>query len=210
MPNRRITLQRDFVLPRIEEEREYWICVIAIEGEKTEKQYFQKFGNTRVNIEILPTLTGNSSEPESILERLRKYKQEKDLNEKDKCWLVFDVDDRDEDRLKMVCVQARKERFKVAISNPCFEFWLFLHKFDANELNQSLHQISPEKRPAEMKKLVNYNYHSLSFKEFRDDVKQAIQRAKNNENGRRTPSPGFPGTDVYKVVESLPVKGGKD
>lgn len=54
MPDRRIRLQRDVVLPRVVEKRDYWLCVIAIEGEKTEKQYFQKFGGVKVKIDILP------------------------------------------------------------------------------------------------------------------------------------------------------------
>jgi len=206
MPNRRIKIQRDVVLPRIERKREGWICVIAIEGERTEKQYFQKFGSTKIKIEILPTLSGDSAEPEGVIERLRKYKSENDLGEEDKCWLVVDVDHRSEDRLKAVCVQAREERFQVAISNPCFEFWLFLHRFEATELQQGIYQAMPEQRPHEMKRMLDYDYKSLPYKEFRSDVEKAIQRAKSKEHSRRSAVPGFPGTDVYRVAESLPIK----
>ena len=76
MPNRHIKIQRDVVLPRIEQKRESWLFVIAIEGTNTEKQYFDKFNNKKVIVDILPTLVGDSS-PESVLERLRKYKNEK-------------------------------------------------------------------------------------------------------------------------------------
>ncbi|MCW3100732.1 MAG: hypothetical protein JWL77_6350 [Chthonomonadaceae bacterium] len=206
MPKSRIRIQRDAVLPRIEKKRDGSICVIAIEGERTEKQYFQKFGSTKIRVEILPTLTGDSAEPEGVIERLRKYKQDNDLDEDDKCWLVVDVDHRNAERLNNVCTQAKAERFQVAISNPCFEFWLFLHKFEADELSPSIHQVPLEKRPHETKQIVKYDYKSLSYKEFRDDVEMAVQRAKRKENSRRTAVPGFPGTDVYKVVESLPVK----
>ena len=206
MPDRRRNIQRDVVLPRIERQRDGWICVIAIEGEKAEKQYFQKFGSTKIKIEILPTLSGDSAEPEGIIVRLQKYKQANDLDEDDKCWLVVDVDHRSEDRLKAVCIQAKAERFQVAISNPCFEFWLFLHKFEADELLQSIHDAEPEQRPHEMKLMLQYDYKSLPYKAFRSDVERAIQRAKRNEEGRRSAVPVFPGTDVYRVVESLPVK----
>lgn len=213
MPDRRINIsriQRDVVLPRLEKNRDTSLCVIAIEGERTEKQYFQKFGSTKIKIEILPTLSGDSAEPEGVIERLRKYKRENDLDAEDKCWLVVDVDHRTEDRLKAVCVQAKEERFQVAISNPCFEFWLFLHKFEADELLQSIYQVMPENRPHEMKRMLEYDYKSLPYREFRNDVEKAILRAKTNEHGRRSAVPGFPGTDVYKVAESLPLKAVED
>ena len=163
MPKSRIKLQRDVLLPRVVEKRDFWLCIIAIEGEITEKEYFQKFGSPKVKIDILPTFAGHSSEPESIIERLRKYKRDNDLQEEDKCWLVFDVDNREDSRLNTVCVQARKEHFEVAISNPCFEFWLFLHKFDVSELDPSISQSPLEKRPHEMKQILQYNYGSLSY-----------------------------------------------
>lgn len=206
MPDRRIRLQRDVVLPRMVTKRDFSLCVIAIEGEKTEKQYFQKFGGKKVKVDILPTRVGHSSEPEGVMERLRKYKQENDLQEEDRCWLVFDVDDRDSERLKTVCAQAKDERFTAVISNPCFEFWLFLHKFDASELDQSIQQVASEKRSQEMKQILKYNYHSLPYKQFREDVERAVQQAKSMERSRRSPVPKFPGTDVYKIVESLPLK----
>ncbi len=210
MPKSHIKIQRDVLLPRIERNRDGRIWVIAIEGEKTEKQYFKKFGSTKIKIEILPTLLGDPAEPEDIIERLRKYKRENDLYEDDECWLVFDVDNRDEERLKKVCVQAREQRFQVAISNPCFEFWLFLHKFDAGELLHSIYQVVPEKRPREMKLMLKYDYKSLPYKEFRNDIDKAIARAKSLAKSKRSMIPGFPGTDVYKVVESLRLKPVED
>jgi len=161
-------------------------------------------------VEVLPTLSGDSAEPEGIIERLRKYKQMNDLDAEDKCWLVFDVDHRDDERLKAVCIQAKAERFRVAISNPCFEFWLFLHTFEADELNSSIHRVPLEKRSHMMKQIVKYDYKSLSYKEFRIDVEKAVQRAKSKEKSRRSAVPGFPGTDVYRVVENLPFKTAKD
>ena len=189
------------------------MCIIAIEGEKREKQYFDKFGNTKIKVVTLPTLTGDSSEPEEIIKRLREYKEKEDIQEDDMCWLVFDVDNRSEERLKVVCDEAEKENFRVAISNPCFEFWLFLHKFDAKGLDQSIYQVSPEQRPKLMKQILHdskYDYHSLDHWDFPKDVEGAIERAKNKERGRRKSFPLFPGTDVYKVVKSLPIKTQED
>jgi RloB-like protein len=206
MPDRRRNIQRDTVSPRIENKRDYSIWVIAFEGGKTEGQYFNKFGSSKIKIVPLSTRSGDSTEPEDIFERMRDYKRKNIVYDDDKCWLVVDVDDRNEERLKTVCVQARAERCQVAISNPCFEFWLFLHKFEADELPLTIHQLAAEKRPHEMKQILKYDYKSLPYHEFCADVKRATQRAKSKEQGRRTHIPGFPGTDVYKLVETLPVK----
>jgi hypothetical protein len=146
------------------------------------------------------------SAPEHIIARLKNYKIAQDLQDEDTCWLVFDVDNRGESTLTELCSQAATEHFLVAISNPCFEFWLFLHRFNAEELDLRVSAAAPANRPHELKQILKYNYMKLEYKDFRADVDLAVRRARRIEAGRRTVVPRFPGTHVYKVVESLPIK----
>jgi hypothetical protein len=202
LPKSRIKIQRDLVLPRPERVREAVLFVIAIEGAQTEKRYFQKFRHPKVLIDILPSMEGRSS-PEYVIERLIAYKGENDLQDGDECWLVFDVDHRLDEDIEEIYRQALDEQFRTAVSNPCFEFWLFLHRFDADELPDEIHHVPIGGRAATMKKILDYRYSSLRYDEFLSDVRQAIRRAEAGERGRSKHYPRFPGTDVYKLVERL-------
>jgi hypothetical protein len=193
------------IQPRIQRKRESWLFVIAIEGTKTEDLYFEKFNCRKVKVDILPTLKGHST-PESVLERLRKYKSENDIGEDDECWLVVDVDDRSEEKLKKVFSDAIEEQFQIAISNPCFEFWLFLHRFKADELPMHIRQVEVVNRPKTMKHILDetkYSYRSIPYGDFLIDVDKAIQEAEKHRKYSRDIIPQFPSTDLYKVVKSL-------
>ncbi len=211
MPKSRIKLNRNNVLPRFpEKKRESELFVIAVEGEKTEKQYFEKFGDTRIRIEILPTRDG-FSKPADILNRLMtpEIRAKYDVGEGDQFWMVFDVDHWDRDEIHNITLEATSKSIQLAISNPCFEFWLFLHKFDRTEIDNKLQQCPVEKRAGVMKEILNgtnQNYNQFNKHEFREDVKNAIQRARKQENGRQSRFPEFPSTDVYLLVERLPFK----
>ncbi len=219
MPNSRIKIWRNAVLPRVIGKRDSSFCVIAVDGAEAEPKYFEKFGDSRIKVKVLPTEEGHS-QPTHILDRLKNAKQslqEEDAMDSDEYWMVFDVDERDEEALKAICAKAKEEGFQVAISNPCFEFWLFLHSFDVKELDQSVKLLPQEKRPKEMKRLLgelskklgkNYyqNLLKLPYKEFRENVQRAVRRAKEHEQGNRKCHPDFPGSHVYKLVEALPIK----
>lgn len=60
--------------------RDTKLIIIATEGEKTEKQYFEDdvFTNQRVHVRVLGTKDGFSA-PKHVLQRLRKYKKQYDI-----------------------------------------------------------------------------------------------------------------------------------
>ncbi|MCX6381174.1 MAG: RloB family protein [Armatimonadetes bacterium] len=156
----------------------------------------------------LPTLTGTSSEPQSVFDRLITYKQENDIGDGDSSWLVIDVDHRSKENIATVCKTAREQGCQIAISNPCFEFWLFLHIFDVGDLPPRLYQAEELQRSHDMKVALgsNYDFHHRPYHAFSGEVADAVRRARNKEQGRSGLIPTFPGTDMYKVVESLPIK----
>ena len=45
----------------------------------------------------------------------------------DSLWLMFDIDRWGEKNISEICRQARQKQYQLAISNPCFEVWLYLH-----------------------------------------------------------------------------------
>lgn len=116
--------------------------------------------------------------------------------------MVFDADGRSNEVLKEICANAREEHFHSAISNPCFEYWLFLHTCDESELAVAVRIAPIEQRARAMKQTYNYNFSTVPVYEFRKDVENAIRRAEAaSEHNKQFPT--FPGTHVYKVVKRL-------
>jgi hypothetical protein len=103
--------------------------VIAVEGEKTEPEYFGKIRdelkNGNIKLEILPPLNRGSHPKNRLAELCLKSKN---YSEKDSFYLVCDVDRHH--NLPAVIKQAKQyKKYKIQpiISNPCFEVWLYLY-----------------------------------------------------------------------------------
>lgn len=211
MPKSKIKLQYDTVLPRVVNRRESNLFIIATEGEKREPDYLAKFGSTNIKVITLETREGLSG-IEHVVDRLLVYKNDpnQDFQIDDEFWIVIDKDRHDNETLSSLVSKSNTERFNVAISNPCFEYWLFLHKLDSTDISSGTWGIEIEKRPAIMKKILDdslngYDYKKLNYDDFKAEVGQAVNRAKSQPNRSRKSCPDCPGTDVWKLVDKLPI-----
>lgn len=122
--------------------REAKSIYIFCEGAKREYQYFCYFKeiDSRINIEVYELAHNENNSPRGLLNialqctesgEASKYS----LQENDEVWIVIDIDkDKLDSRspqikeLKAEC--AKRERWYVVQSNPCFEVWLYNHLFD--------------------------------------------------------------------------------
>ena len=116
--------------------RDARLFVIACEGAKREKEYFEKlFPNTRrLKIKILSPKDDEDdnraySAPNKVLERVVKFVEKNNINIKtgDKLWFVLDIDRWKDEIFHYVQQECEKNGWKLALSNPCFEVWLWLH-----------------------------------------------------------------------------------
>lgn len=178
--------------------RDARLIVIGTEGRKTEKQYFSLFGNKKCQVRVIPS-EDNRSAPKHVIERLRQFRKEFQLDKNDELWLMIDVDRWKETQLGMVASQAKSGKFKLAVSNPCFEVWLYLHYAD---LSPQL--ITPKELKKKLKKLIGgYSSNKLDPNKFANRIDQAIDRAKDLDNNPDERWPSRTGTHVYKVVEKV-------
>ena len=191
--------------------RDARLIVIAAEGELTEKQYFygltksSKYKNPRVHVEVLSR--GSSiSDPKECIKTLNKFKRTYHLNVNDELWLVCDVDRWGQKKLSEVNQLCRQKRYLMAVSNPCFESWLLIHKVRVDQYtNEEIQQLVTGCQIVVRflkAKLGSYNKSNLRIEDYIDDVQHAI-----NE-GRRIDQPledwplGF-GSKVFLLVESI-------
>jgi len=177
--------------------RDTRLIVIATEGEQTESQYFSMFRSSRVQVRVIPSEGGRSS-PQHVLERLDAYRDEFQIGGDDELWLMIDVDRWGNAKLSQVCKQASRKGYHLAVSNPCFELWIYLHFFDL---------IDPPMKCAEYERQIrahlgSYNKSNLSVEPLRPRVPDAIQRARQAAKPDHL-WPASAGTDVYRVVEKI-------
>lgn len=170
--------------------RDSSLIVIATEGEKTEKQYFEGlkslFKSKKVNILILPNIDHRSS-PEQVMELIDNFLDDFKLEDNDQCWLVIDVDRWENETLSYVASSCSQKNISLAVSTPCFEFWLLLHVADINDYSNQqknlmlLNRKDGTNRTWLRRELVNllgsYNSSNLLFDHFSPGINQAISQA---------------------------------
>lgn len=179
-------------LERGEPFRDSSLILIATEGEKGEKAYFetlasrQFYADSRVRVYVVPSQSGKSS-PEHVLENLKEAVREYDLGPDDTPFLIIDRDRWDERQLRTVAQQCDHCGFSFILSNPCFELWLLVHKCDVSQLSQfekdrilENPRISKNRRHLEallVQELGCYSKSNPRFKDIMPDVPAAISNA---------------------------------
>jgi hypothetical protein len=201
MPRKQRPLERDGTLVR-----DASLIVIASEDRYAVEHYFGKFHSKRFRFRVLPTDDCRSS-PEAVLDRLDDYRQEFDVGEHDELWACIDLDHWGEPNhirnLRQVKRMTDQKGYRLAISHPCFDFWILLHFQDppassiggCAEVAATLRGILPGYSKTSIKDL------SLTT----EQVEQAIDRA------TRLPpveslTPDGPTTQVHLILESLRAK----
>lgn len=141
--------------------RDATLFVIACEGAVREKEYFEHLGeySSRIRVTVLENRKGNSA-PRWVLESAVEYVTEIGLEEADQLWFVMDVDNWPIDQLKSIQEECeRKVNWRMALSNPCFEVWLFLHLDDIkNSTSENCKQLKTE-----LHKKISGGYNKRAF-----------------------------------------------
>ncbi len=195
-----MSIHRTDLVPRPQFVRDARIFVIAVEGEKTEEQYFSLFENSRVHVEVLSAGSGSLSAPKHVLERLVRFEEQYDLGPEDERWFVADVDRQRGQFLDEVTQIARDSGYHLAISNPCFELWLLLHFREADPADTECRSVVESLRQhtgGHNKARINLKYYTPVT------IREAIDRARTLDGGQENRWPSSPGTHVFKVAEKL-------
>ncbi|MGL6101177.1 MAG: RloB family protein, partial [Fusobacteriaceae bacterium] len=167
------------------------VFVIACEGSETEISYFKGIQDNKDelgisnNIEIKPLQReGTKSHPTHVLADLKRYMQENGIKNDELC-MVIDRDPNNffESQFDKIVQECKKNKYFLAITNPCFEFWLLLHfdiSFYSNiELLQN--KIISNKHNFISKELSNkirYSKNRLDFTKFMPHIDLAIKNSK--------------------------------
>lgn len=180
--------------------------LLVVEGAVTEKNYFEgmiaALRTTVVEFKVL----GGVGVPMTIVEtalKIRRAARERARVEKDQyldydeTWCVFDVDQHP--KIPEAVKLAEQHGIFLAISNPCFELWLWLHFADAprassaQELQIKLRQYMPD-----------YRKH-VRFAELQSGVESAIDRAMVLDQQAKITGQRFgnPSTGVWRLTRVI-------
>jgi hypothetical protein len=186
--------------------RDATLLVIATEGERTEQAYFnalkKEYHKPSVHIEVLQRSSSESS-PEHVLRELVKFKVEYKLQRGDQLWMVIDVDRWPEQNLSGIARICNQKGFFIAVSNPCFELWLFLHLSDLQTDTSMLSCKQFEQLIRDL--LGSYNKSNPSTEVFiqDDNLNNAITRAESLDKNMDDRWPQTAGSRVYLLIRSI-------
>ncbi|TBV02487.1 RloB family protein [Stutzerimonas kirkiae] len=199
-----LTTRKQRPLARDKQEyRDDRLFIIACDDTYAPKQYFDGFEIPRVKVVVIPTIDGTSAAPH-VLQRLDSYEYE----EEDQRWMLLDTDHYIQPNhaptFLQAITEARQKGIEVALSNPCFDFWLLLHHMN---LGDDLSRITDAKSVGvELRKVLgSFDKTNLSADDYplssvatACSVARAIDLATGG--GDR---PDGPTSRVYKLWEAI-------
>ena len=133
------------------------LIVICSEGGKksSEYYYFRNFATRDLRVQFS---TGNSTDPEGMLQDLLKYITNEDIKSEDNCkvYLLIDTDLDNNRILKIKELESKLKKYNIELitSAPTFEIWYLMHYRNKNLIFSS--SIAVKK---EVSKLIGQEYH---------------------------------------------------
>jgi hypothetical protein len=178
--------------------RDASLFVIICEGAKREPQYLELLAedSKKIKVEII-TPKENKSSPDWLLDAAAEFVSEYQLGKKDQLWFVLDVDAwKPEQLIKLGKTCEENKVWSCAISNPCFEVWLFMHYADISKATAE----NCGEFKAELPKIVEGGYRK---EEAIQNLEIAITRAKLADSNPTHFMPNLKSTKVYQLIEAL-------
>jgi hypothetical protein len=185
--------------------------LIVTEGEKTEPNYFlalrDRLQLAAADVEILHP---EGTDPMTLTrEAIRIRDARKDAARTgpaiayDEVWVVCDLE-KPHDQRRKIAVEAKKlgeaEGIKFALSDPCFEFWLLLHKEYTTAPIANCDRVIKKLEPH----WLDYSKGLSPNPEFLEKIPTAVTNAERCRKHHETSGgDGNPSTQVHILVQQL-------
>ena len=171
--------------------------LIVCEGSKTEPNYFRSFRVPRDVVEV----HGLGEDPSTLVRSATDLKN-KDGDDYDQIWCVFDRDSWTLENFNNAISSATSQGFRVAYSNEAFELWYILH-FQYLNTGIPRKDYSPK-----LSSLLGKKYEKNSetiYDELLDKQPTAIRNAEKllTEYDPPVPAKNNPSTTVHLLVQEL-------
>lgn len=171
--------------------------LIVCGTEKTESAYFAGLRDLlnpyALNIQVME----HPKSPDSVVAFARDHCNRQDF---DAVWCVVDVDhyEREGKKVTRALALADAAEIGLAVSNPCFEYWLLLHHDDCGTSFVRCDEVV-KRLPRFVKA---YDKARLRFSDFAEGVEVAMKRAEQRDPTGRDHGVN-PSSGVWVLVEKL-------
>ncbi|WP_019176248.1 RloB family protein [Methanomassiliicoccus luminyensis] len=179
----------------------YLVC----EGERTEPIYFNNFRTPECDFRII-ILSDHNNDPIGLVSRAIKVIDDEvfDSEYGDQVWCVFDVDQNSDEKLQAALGMATDRGISIALSNPCFEIWYYIHfTFCSSKLSRQDLLVKLDNYIKDYNKTMNV------FECTKDMLPMAIKNAKKLNKMHEGAAVALIGTgsnpssQVYRVIETI-------
>lgn len=176
--------------------REQRTSILVVCGaEATEPAYFEGLKRARRNPAITIKIKAKRGDPDAVVKYAAGMRDRAEGTH-DEVWCVVDVDEFDLDK---AVATARRLRINLAISNPCFEFWLLLH-FEACSAPLTCYGDVAKRL---VKHVPGFSKSALRFADYESGIGSAVLRAKKPEVELGFEHGRNPSTGVWALVEKI-------
>lgn len=182
------------------------LIVICTEGGKksSEYLYFRHFASRDLRIQFS---SGNSTDPEGMLEDLINYINNEDIKSEDECKIFLVIDtDLNENRIKKIeeiIPKCQKYNIEIITSAPTFEIWYLMH-YRKNKLKFSTSQDVKK----ELEKINGiYKENMDMYQSIIEMLEEARKTALNIDqkiiNDNEDLFRSNPHTSIYKIIVAI-------
>lgn len=178
--------------------------LIVCEG-KTEVCYFEELSR-RVKFPgtVLVSVESDHPQPDQVVKYAKKIKANaakpsSSTTPFDEVWCVIDGDNRE--KLREARSEAQKSGIRLAITNPCFEYWILLHFEDCGKAFSNC-----DKAGEYLKKRGHAPEYAKNNSDFRKIVPNFNAAVSNSEKRRRIgelPESQNPCSDLHLLLNIL-------
>ncbi len=178
--------------------RDARLFLIVSEGSIPEKPYFELFDTSPRRQFHFIGPQKNRSAPVHLGKRLISVKRKLDWQADDLCAIVLDKDRWTDKALKRLAREASTHDAILALSNPCFEYWIALHfcessdiPLDRKKLKAAVSRIKDGKGVDDFNTLLVQN------------VREAVRRAEELDTDRESRWAESSGSRVYRLMNRM-------
>ena len=175
------------------------LFVLAVEGAKTEPEYFDILNKWASEVQIICLACNGKTTPRHIENLFVKFERGFRSTVPYDKWIVIDKDRNSNRELRALrsCLGS-KFTDNVVVSNPKFEFWLLLHFEHGSGLR------SPKDCDRRLRKYLSHYSKGVSASDISPEcVAVAIERAATRDRLCLGEWPQLFGTTVYKLVSRI-------
>ncbi|WP_267246606.1 RloB family protein [Streptomyces sp. PR69] len=178
--------------------------LVVCGGARTEKDYFEALKDKYRNSAVTVKVRTDTRSPLHVVETAAEL-FESGNDDFDECWAVFDVDEFDRSananissNLTQGINVARRRNVHLAISNPCFEYWLLLHFCDHAGHLQDYKAVREKMKPH----VPHYDKSGIKISDYLNGVHAAIDRARKRDEKQQPPG-NNPNTAVWRIAVQM-------